>query len=132
MQNANVTTVRTGYEAYARGDLSRMLRFIDPELEWTFLDPSFEDPEPRVCHGRQKLQTALERQAGRGLTSELEDVIDDGDRVVVVVRTPGIDAYRVRQAEDRNYDVLTVHEGRIVAIHACRDREEALRVAGLG
>lgn len=109
-----------------------MLGFIGPELEWTLLDPSFEDPEPQVCHGRQELQTALERQAGRGLTSELEDVIGNGDRVVVVVRTPGIDAYRVRQADDRNYDVLTVHEGRIVAIHACRDREEPLKVAGLG
>jgi len=59
-------------------------------------------------------------------------VIGNGDRVVVVVRTPGIDAYRVGRADDRNYDALTVHEGRIVAIHACRDRDEALRVAGLG
>jgi ketosteroid isomerase-like protein len=132
MQNATETTVRTAYEAYARGDLSTMLGFFDPELEWTFLDPSVEDPEPQVCHGRQELRTTLERQAGRGLTSELEDVIGNGDRVVVVVRTPGIDGYRVRQADDRNYDVLTVHEGRVVAIHACRDREEAFRVASLG
>ncbi len=132
MQNENVATVRTAYEAYARGDLPTMLGFVDPEFEWTYLDPSFEDPEPMVCHGRQELQTALERQVERGLMSEMEDVIGNGDRVVVVVRTPGIDAYRVRKADDRNYDVLTVGEGRIVAIHACRDREEALGVAGVG
>jgi ketosteroid isomerase-like protein len=132
MQNQSATTVRTAYEAYARGDLPTMLGFIDPELEWTFLDPSFEDPEPQVCHGRQELHTALERQAQRGLTSELEDVIANWDRVVGVVRTPGVDAYRARKADDRNYDVLTVNEGKIVPIHACRDREEALRGAGLG
>jgi ketosteroid isomerase-like protein len=132
MQSQNVATVRTAYEAYARGDLPTMLGYIDPDLEWTYLDPSFENPEPQVCHGRKELQTALERQVERGLTSELEEVIGNGDRVVVVVRTPGVDAHRVRKADDRNFDVLTVFEGHIVAIHACRDREEALSVAGLG
>jgi ketosteroid isomerase-like protein len=131
-RSANVTTVRTAYEAYARGDLPTMLGFIDPELEWTFLDPSIEDPEPQVCHGRRELQTALERQMARGLISELEEVVGIGDRVVVVVRTPGVDAHRVRKADDRNYDVLTMRDGRIVAIRACRDREEALRAADLG
>ena len=132
MQNQNVATVHTAYEAYSRGDLPTMLGYIDPDLEWTYLDPSFEDPARQVCHGRQELQTALERQAGRGLRSELEEVIGNGDHVVVVVRTPGVDAHRVPKGDDRNYDVLTVREGRIVAIHACRDREEALGVAGLG
>ena len=60
----------------------------------------------------------------------------NGDRVVVAVRTPGVDTHvdthRVRMADDRNYDVLTVRKGNIVAVHACRDREEALSAAGLG
>ncbi len=56
----------------------------------------------------------------------------NGDRVVVAVRTPGVDAHMVRKADNRNYDVLTVREGNIVAVHACRDREEALSAAGLG
>ena len=34
---------------------------------------------------------------------------------MVVVRIPGIDAYRARKANDRNYAVLTVREGSIVA-----------------
>lgn|SRR5438067_7349921 len=90
------------------------------------LDPSLEDPEPQVCHGRHELEVALERQAERGLMAEIEDVVGNGDRVMVVVRTPGIDAYRVRKADDRNYAVLTMREGRIVALRDCRDRDEAL------
>jgi ketosteroid isomerase-like protein len=132
MTQENEATVRTAYEAYALGDLPTMLAFIDPELKWTYLDPSLENPEPQICHGRHEFQTALERQIKRDLVSQLEEVIGNGDRVVVVVRTPGVDRHRVRKADDRNYDVLTVREGRIVAIRACRDREEALGLAGLG
>jgi ketosteroid isomerase-like protein len=56
--NGNLDSVSTAYEAYARGDLPTMLGLVHPDLEWTFLDPSFEDPEPQVCHGRQELQSA--------------------------------------------------------------------------
>ena len=94
---------------------------------WTYLDPALEDPEPQVCHGRHKFQTALERQAEQGLKAELEEVAAVGDRVMVVVRTPGIDAFRRRKADDRRYALFTVRDGRIVAMRDCRDREEARR-----
>ena len=109
-----------------------MLEFIDPELKWTYLDPSLEDPEPQVCHGRHELQHALEAQAERGLKVEIEDVVASGDQVMVVARIPGIDAFRVRKSGDRTYAVLTVREGTIVALRDCRDRTEALAVAGIG
>jgi hypothetical protein len=51
---------------------------------------------------------------------------------MVVVRIPGIDTYRMRKAEDRNYAVFTVRERRIVALRDCRDREDALATAGIG
>jgi hypothetical protein len=50
---------------------------------------------------------------------------------MVVVRTAGVDAYRARKADDLNFDVFTMREGRIVTLHGCRDREEALAVAGI-
>jgi ketosteroid isomerase-like protein len=131
MSNENETLIRTAYDAYSRGDITAMLEFVDAELEWTYLDPSLADPQPQVCHGRGELETSLQRQAERGLTSQLEEVIANGDRVVVGVRTPGIDAFRMRQAQDRNYDVFTVRDGRVVAMRDCRDRDEALAIAGI-
>jgi ketosteroid isomerase-like protein len=131
MSNENVELIRRAYDAYARGDLAAMLEVVDPDLEWTYLDPSLADPQPQVCHGRHELESALARQAGRGLRAQLEEAVGHGDRVMVVVRTPGVDAYRVRQADDRNYDVFTVRAGRIVALHACHDRQEALRLIGI-
>ncbi len=131
MSNENADLIRKAYEAYSRGDMAAMLQFVDPDLEWIYLDPSLEDPEPQVCRGRHELQIALERQAERGLKAELEEVAARGDRVMVVVRTPGVDAYRMRKADDRNYAVFTVREGRIVALRDCRDKGEAMAEAAI-
>lgn len=131
MTGRNAALVREAYEAYGRGDVARMLEFVDPELEWTYLDPAFEDPEPATCHGRDQLRWALERQAGQGLVSQIEEIVASGDKVMVVIDTPGIDRTRARQAEDRNYLVLAVSQERIVSMRACRNREEARNLAGI-
>jgi ketosteroid isomerase-like protein len=131
MTTENEELVRRAYEAYAAGDVAAMMRFVDSDLEWTYLDPAFEDPDPQVCHGSRELEVALRRQARRGLKSRLEEVHANGDRVMVAVHTPGLDALRARKADDRNYDVLTIRDGKIAAMRACRDRREALSLADL-
>ena len=131
MTDRNETLVREAYEAYGRGDVARMLEFVDPELEWTYLNPAFENPEPQTCHGRDQLQRALERQAGQGLAAQIEEILASGDKVMVGIRTPGIDGARVRQAGDRNYLDLNVDKQRITAVRACRDRDEARSLAGI-
>lgn len=131
MPNAK-DVVRQAYEAYARGDLATMMSFVDVDLEWIYLDPTDEDPQPQVCHGLDELKSALKRQAAHGLHMELEEVVGRGDRVLVVVRQPGVDSYRARKANDLNYTVVTVREGRIIALRACRDRQEASTLAGIG
>jgi hypothetical protein len=55
----------------------------------TYLDPVLEDPQPQTCRGRGELGKALRRQAGQGLRAELEEVIAAGEKVIVVLRTPG-------------------------------------------
>ncbi len=131
MPDSNVALIRRAYAAYARGDTEAMLDLVDPSLEWTYLDPSAADPRPQVCHGRGELETALAQQAQRGLRAQLDEVIGHGDKVVVAVRTPGADAHRLRQSDDRDYAMFTVRDGRIVALRDCRDRADALRLAGI-
>jgi ketosteroid isomerase-like protein len=131
MSEQNESLVRRAYEAYSRGDTAKLLDIIDPGLQWTYLDPSLAEPEPQTCHGREQLQWALEGRAERGLRSEVEEIAALGDKVMVTVHTPGIDRQRVRQADDRNFLVLTLREGRVIAMRACRDRAEARDFAGL-
>jgi ketosteroid isomerase-like protein len=131
MCNQNEWIVREAFLAYDRGDVARMMEFVDPDLEWTYLDPGLEDPQPQVCHGREELEKALRRQAGLGLKAEVEEVVAAGDQVMLVMRTPGVGQYRHRNGDDRSYDVLTVRDGLIVGLHACRDRTEARSLAGI-
>lgn len=131
MANRNEELVRQAYQAYTRGDLTGLLDLVDPDLEWTYLDPAFADPTPATCHGRDQLRMALQRQVSQGLAAQLEEVVASGDTVLVVTHQPGLDRLRVRQGHDRNYLVLTLDQGRITAMHACRDRAEARALAGL-
>jgi ketosteroid isomerase-like protein len=131
MANENADLIRRVYQAYAGGDLAAMLELIDPDLEWTYLDPTLEHPTPQVCHGRQELEQVLRHWAEHGLRAELEEVTSAGERVMVGVRIPGIDAHFSRSGDDRAYSVFTVRGGRIVALRDCRDRQEALQLAGI-
>jgi ketosteroid isomerase-like protein len=131
MSKENAELIRRAYRAYASGDLDGMLALVDPDLEWSYLDPALERPTPQVCHGRQELEQVLRQWAEHGLWAELEEVTSAGELVMVGVRTPGVDAHLGRRGDDRAYSVFTVREGRIVALRDCRDRQEALQVAGV-
>ncbi len=130
MSSENVELIRRAYEAYAGGDLDTMLRFIDPDVEWTYLDPNLSQPEPQVCRGRHEVENVLRLWNEQGLKATLEEVAGTGERVMVGVRAPGSGAYYGRPGQDRSYTVLTVRDDRIVAMRDCRDRQDALEVAG--
>jgi ketosteroid isomerase-like protein len=131
MCNQSEWIVREAFLAYDKGDVTRMMEFVDPDLEWTYLEPGLEETRPHVCHGREQLEKALRYQAEHGLRAELEQVIAAGDKVILVMRTPGVDEYQQRQGDDRTYDLVTVRDGLIVALRACRDRGEARSLAGI-
>jgi ketosteroid isomerase-like protein len=127
----NVARVRAAYDAHTRGETAALLEMIDPDLEWTYLDPATVDAAPQTCHGRGELSIALARQAERGLCMQLEEIVGHDDKVLVVMHTPGVDAHRVTPADDRNYEVLTLRGGQIVALRACHSRAQALALAGI-
>jgi len=131
MSDQNEALVRSAWQAYRGGDTAGLLALVHPDLEWTYLDPSFPDPEPQTCHGRAQLAQALERQSIRALKWEIEEMTARGNQVMVVLHAPGLDRQRVWQADDRNYLVLTVREGQITAMRTCRDRDEAAALVQL-
>jgi ketosteroid isomerase-like protein len=126
----NEAAIRAAYDAYTKGDIDGLLAVFSPDLEWTYLDPSVENPFPQVCRGLVEMRRALRRQADQGLKARIEEVRINGSEVVVVIHIPGLDHLRARKANDRNYEVFSFKDGRIVALRACADLSEALRVAG--
>jgi ketosteroid isomerase-like protein len=129
--DTNEVAIRAAYDAYSSGDIEGLLAVFSPDLEWTYLDPSAENAAPQVCRGLVEMRRALRRQADQGLKASIEEVHVNGSDVVAVIHTPGLDQLRARQANDRNYEVFSFKDGQIVALRACADLAEALRVAGL-
>lgn len=125
----NEDLVRTAFDAFSKGDQNTVLELVDLDLEWTYLDPSMEDPQPQIRRGRAQLGHWMGRGFAWSRQAKLEELVVYGDNVVVVTHTPGTDARRVLKTDDRNFHVVTVRNGRITKLHACRDRQEALRVA---
>jgi ketosteroid isomerase-like protein len=71
MSDEDESVVRAAYEAYGQGEVNRLLELVHPDLEWTYLDPSMENPQPQTCHGREQLAWALGQQADRSLVLTL-------------------------------------------------------------
>lgn len=89
MPSDNVELIRRAHEAYSRDDLETMLGFVDPKVEWTYLDPNLPEPKPQVCRGRQEVESLLREWAEHGLKAELEEVAGAGERVMVGSRDSG-------------------------------------------
>ena len=84
MCNQNEWIVREAFLAYDRGDITRMMDFVDPDLEWTYPGAGLEHSQPQTYRGREELAKALQRQADLGLHAQLEEVVAAGDRVILV------------------------------------------------
>jgi ketosteroid isomerase-like protein len=128
MSNQNIEVIRSAYEALARGDLEGMLAFVDDELEWTYFDPNDLGAGAQVCYGRHELESTLRHWGAHGFKPQLEEIEGRGERVMVGVRVPGIDAHLGAFPDDRAFAVFTVRNDRIVALRDCRDRDEAMDV----
>ena len=74
MSDEDESVVRAAYEAYGRGEVNRLLELVHPDLEWTYLDPSMQNPQPQTCHGREQLAWVLGQQDDRGFVSQVEEI----------------------------------------------------------
>ena len=63
--------------------------------------------------------------------TEIEDAIDAGDKVVVLVRDYGLRAEETNEVMLTSAAVSTVREAKITCIEFCADRATALRAVGL-
>jgi len=131
MCNQSEWIVREAFLALTRGDVTRMMDFVHPDLEWTDRGPVGEDPGAQPRRGRSELEEALRQRAASEPRAEIEQVIAAADKVMLVMRMPGLDHQR-KPDGDRTYDVVTVRDGLIVGLHSCRDLAAARSLVGLG
>lgn len=122
MSESNVELARRGYEAIMRGDLDAISDLLDPDVKWHGGDPS------DGCQNRTQTLGWMRRNWTRrgGPPAELVDMIDAGDRVVVVMRRMGEDGEPELVA-----NLTTFRDGKVVEMVHCPNTDDARAAAGL-
>lgn len=120
MSAENVELVRRGYAAAAAGDLSTIRELLDPDVKWHGGNPA------DGCQNRAQTLRFMQRPGALGL-GRLLDVIDAGDRVVVVLQPR--DPHGATLPPRAN--VTTLRDGRVVEMVAYETPEAACAAAGV-
>ena len=123
MSESNAQIARRGFDAMLCGDLKVIAEMLDPEVKWHGGDPSVG------CQNRAEalefMQNALAR---RGPDIELVDVVEAGDKVVVIMRPLG----RAEPGDEPASPVAnlaTFRDGKVIEMVAYPDPDEALAAA---
>jgi ketosteroid isomerase-like protein len=128
MSEENVEVVRKAidYEYYGVGDRAEAEAIFDPQV---VLNPIDEGPSS----GFVAMRSDMERWASafNELTVTVEEIIDAGDRVVVVTHHEGRGRESGVEVDTRFYEVYSLRDGKVSRVDEYIDRAEALEAAGL-
>jgi ketosteroid isomerase-like protein len=129
MSQHDVEIVRRHMVAYASGDYEGALAAYHPDV---VCDATVR-PEGRVYEGREGVAEAIRVWAGawEDWRFELDELIDAGDRVVMVVREFARGKGSGAPVVQETFWVYTLRSGRIVHAKVLVDRNQALEAAGL-
>jgi ketosteroid isomerase-like protein len=136
MSQENVEIVRELAEAFQHRQHERAFEFYDPEIEWD--SSALADLYPDIAGvypGHEGVRAYWRNwlSAWSDLQFEIEDVVDAGDEVVLLIRNQwqwgrhsGI------ATEMPPYGIVfTIRGGKVVRWRAYPDQESALKAAGL-
>src|SRR5580692_4123012 len=125
-----IIALQGAYAAFNRGDMEAAVAPLDAEIEWT--EPA-EFPGGGTYHGREAAKRYLtqSRAAWAEVSSEPEQFITAGNRIVVFVHAR-VRAKGSNEWQDvRLADVYTFHDGKAIQMRAFADRREALHWVGV-
>jgi ketosteroid isomerase-like protein len=121
MSETNVELARRGYEAALRGDLDAIREFLDPEVKWHGGDPS----APGACRNREQALEFMRQARRRRGVGELVDVVDAGERVVVIMRPPSEEGENGALIAN----LTTFRDGKVIEMVHYANAEDALAAA---
>ena len=131
MSQENIEIVRAVMAYQAGGDDEAWLReTFHPDVEFDMTHRSFD---PRVYRGHEGI---LEWHAQLSETwadwhSEPEEYLESGDHVVVMVRAHGRGRVGGVEVVEESASLFTLRDGKVSRLKVYRDRDQALRDAGL-
>jgi uncharacterized protein len=129
MSQDNVEIVRRHMDAYRSGNYAAALAAYHPEV---VCDATVR-PEGRVYRGREGVAEAIRVWAGTwdDWRWEIEELIDAGDRVLMVVRESGRGKGSGVKVVQQTFWIYRLRDGQIVHATVLVDRGKALQAAGV-
>jgi ketosteroid isomerase-like protein len=127
-----IERVRTGAQAFERGDLQAVLENLDPEVEFTIT--AGMAGEGRTYRGRAGARAAIRQMIGGldGYNAHVDRLLEaDDGRVVLLAVHGGYDRGLGRQVELSPGVVISARDGRAVQVEIFEEWVEALESAGL-
>ena len=121
----NVEVVRDMLEDYVRGDYEAALPAFAQEVEVITSLERFHGPAGVVEEAKRWEEMWTDYHF------EVQDLVDAGDKVVLLYRQVGKAKESGIAVEERAAWVYTLREGKITRVEMFQDRETALRAAGL-
>jgi ketosteroid isomerase-like protein len=131
MSRENLELVRQAATAFAAGDMDGASNVLDPQVE---LYPPAEDPDVEpVYRGPEGARIWLENwlEAWEEFEFWIDEVIDAGERIVVVFSQRGRGKTSGVEIENQLAGVATLRNGKIVRGALYLDIDEAFGAAGL-
>lgn len=131
MSQENVDIVGSVFSALNRRDLETAFGFADPEIVVDATRRVFNPTTYTGFEGLRQMQADLE-EVWEEFRFERSELIDAGDRVVVIGHLRGKGKGSGAEVEQPIAGIWTVRDGRVVRIEiGYTDPSEALEVAGL-
>jgi len=124
----NVQQVRDAYEALSRREVEALLELLHPDVEYRNPDYAME---AGTRQGRDAFRRALEAnwEVLEDLTWEIEQIVDDGDTIVVTGRMRGRGRSGGVPFDQPFGHVLELEDDRAISMSWFRHPEEALEAA---
>jgi ketosteroid isomerase-like protein len=123
MTESNVELARRGYAAAVRGDLEAIRDLLDPDVKWHAGDPTAEG----TCQNRDQALMFMRQARTRAAMGEPVELIDAGDKVVVIMRRLADDGV----ATELVANLTTFRDGKVVEMVHYPDPDDALAAAGV-
>lgn len=126
MESANAEYARGFVDAWNRRDLQAYLDDIGPDFEWV---PAREHPGSKSNRGPDEIVAYLSDWLATmpDLEVEAEDLVENGDRVLLVLRMSGTGAGSGAMTEVRMATITNFRDGKPLRTVEFLDREEARR-----
>jgi ketosteroid isomerase-like protein len=125
-ESPEIELVRRAWDALIAGRPERLGEVLAPDAQWYGVE------DGQLCDGRKAIIDVMSRNLAGRLRGRVEEIIQDGSRVIVAFR-PEQPAQLDRPVDEGiAYMVVTIHDGHIIEMKGCADRYAALRYAQSG